>query len=113
MKSKIETFIGFAVRARKVRSGINAVSTLKRANLIVICESISDNSKKQCIKIAKNYGCPIIQINGLLENYVHKEGVKVIAVTDLNLAKAILQDENNYHFVVDAKAEAELDDRNS
>lgn len=90
-KTKAETFIGFAIRAKKFRIGANAVQTLKSANLIIACFSASENTKKQAEKIAGNFKCPLlITKEKSLEDITFKENAKVMAITDKALAKAIL-----------------------
>ena len=45
-KSKVETFIGFSVKARALVYGSDAVNRLKKAYLILLCESAAENTKK-------------------------------------------------------------------
>lgn len=90
-KTKAETFIGFAVRSGKFRTGMNSVQTLKKAFLMIVCKSASENSLKEAKKTAAKFGCPLLKTESkLLEDAVHKENVKVMAITDRALAKAVL-----------------------
>ena len=59
-KTKAETYIGFAMRAGKFRIGTNAVLTLKRMDLLIVCKSASDNTKKHAQKIAREYNGPLL-----------------------------------------------------
>jgi ribosomal protein L7Ae-like RNA K-turn-binding protein len=91
-KSKTATYIGFCVRAGKCRTGTNSICTLKKANLILLCKSASENTKKQVQKIAKKFSAPmLITKDRLLEDLIFKPTVKVMAVTDKALADAIMQ----------------------
>ena len=83
-KTKAETFIGFAIRARKSRIGVNASLTLKKANLVIVCSSASENTKKDADKLAKRFNCPV------LEEFTHRENAKVMSVCDKKLSEAIL-----------------------
>ncbi len=95
-KTKAQTFIGFAIRAKKYRIGMNAVQTLKSINLLIVCCSASENTLEQARKVANKYRCPmIITKETKLEEITHKENSKVMAVTDRSLAKAILDNCNN------------------
>ena len=90
-KGKAQTFIGFAIKARKCKIGANAVQTLKRANLIIVCSSASDNTKKQAEKFADRFHCPLITtVNFTLEQLTHRENAKVMAIADQALASAVL-----------------------
>ena len=90
-KSKAETFIGFAMRTGNFRIGANAVATLKRANLVIVCSSASENTKKEAEKLAKKFKCPLIEpTEKTLEEITHRENAKVMAIADKNLSAAIL-----------------------
>lgn len=90
-KSKAETFIGFAMRTGKFRIGANAAATLKRAQLIIVCSSASENTKKEADKLAKKFHCPIIEpIQKTLEQLTHRDNAKVMAIADKSLSQAIL-----------------------
>lgn len=88
--SRAGTFIGFSMRAGKYKIGLNAVATLKRANLIIVCSTASENTKKEGEKFAKRFRCPCITTIPPLEEFTHKENGKIMAITDKALALAIL-----------------------
>ncbi len=89
-KSKAETFIGFAVRAGKMRTGLNTLSTLKRAYLIIVCHTAAEATIESAVKYAEKYKCAAFKTSVKpLEDYIYKQGVKIAAVTDRGLAKAI------------------------
>lgn len=98
-KSKVETFIGFSIRTGKFRIGLNAVLTLKRINLLLVCKSISQNSLKKAKSIANKYGCKLlISSEKLLDEFTHKENSKIMAIADAKLANAILLNKEQ-HFI--------------
>lgn len=91
-KSKAETFIGFAIRTGKFRIGTNAVQTLKRAYLMIVCSTASQNTKEQAEKIAKKFHCQLIETaSATLEQLTHRDNAKVMAIADKNLSVAILE----------------------
>ena len=95
-KSKANTFIGFVIRARKFRIGMNAVQTLKSINLLIVCNSASDNTQAEALKVANKYHCPLIMTKeAKLEDITHRENAKIMAVADKALAKAILDNIEN------------------
>ena len=90
-KSKAQTFIGFAMRTGKFRIGANAAAPLKRAYLVIVCGTASDNTKKEAEKLARKFHCPIIEpIDKTLEEITHRENAKVMAIADKELSNAIL-----------------------
>ena len=105
-RSKIETFIGFSIRAGKYRLGVNAVATLKSAELLIMCHTASENTVKDVLKLSKKLKAEVIVYNsGLLEDLTKKEHCKLMAVTDKSLAKAIIDnlDENFTKYRVEEK----------
>ncbi len=95
-KSKAQTFIGFAIRAKKYRIGMNAVQTLKRIDLMIVCHTASQNTLKLAQKVANRYGCQLlITKDKTLEEITHKENAKVMAIDDKALSKAILENREN------------------
>ena len=95
-KSKAETFIGFAIRTGKFRIGLNACATLKKASLMIVCNSASENTVKDAVKLAKKFGCPIITpVQKKLEDITYRENAKVMAIADKDLSKAIIDNSKN------------------
>ena len=89
--SKVQTYIGFAMRTGKFRIGANAAATLKRAELVIVCKSASDNTKKEADKLARKFHCPILETKeNTLEEITHRENAKVMAIADKSLSLAIL-----------------------
>ena len=90
-KSKAETFIGFAMRTGNFRIGANAAATLKRASLMIVCSTASENTKKDAEKLARKFKCPLIEPQvKTLEEITHRENAKVMAIADKKLSEAIL-----------------------
>lgn len=90
MGDKISTYIGFCLRARKITLGSGSIDLLKKGvYLVLVCSSASENTFKLAVKYKNRFKCPLIVCKVGLENVVHREGCKVAAVRDIQLAKAI------------------------
>ena len=91
-KSKIETYLGFCVRARKIEFGADGIETLKKGVFLIVCDqSISPNSFKTIEKAQEKFSCPLlITPQDTLGALLHKPAVKAVAIKDKNLALAIL-----------------------
>ena len=89
-RSKTQSYLGFAIKSGNLRSGVNAISTLKRADALILCATASPNTVKDAEKLSAKFGCPLIVSNIAVEQLIGKENCKLLAVTDANLAKAIL-----------------------
>lgn len=91
-RSKIESYVGFAMRAGKCRCGMNSVASLKVAHVLLLCATASGNTAKEAAKLAGKFRCKLVLCKGAaLETLTHREGCKVAAVTDRSLARAILE----------------------
>ncbi len=78
------------MRTGKYRIGQNAVMTLKRINLLLVCKSISENSLAKAKKTARDYKCKLLITNNqTLEELTHRENSKVMAIYESKLAKEI------------------------
>ncbi len=92
-RSKIETYLGFCVRARKIVFGIDEIEKQKRGVFLIICDgTLGQNSLKVAQKAKETLNCPlIITKNGRLGELLHRPTVKSVAIKDNHLASAILQ----------------------
>ncbi len=90
-KTKAFTFIGFAIKARKVKMGVNAVKTLKKAELLIVCSTATENTLKESVSLSKKLNSKLLVLNEVkLEEVVFKENCKLIAILDKALSKAII-----------------------
>lgn len=91
--SKPLTYLCFALKANKLRTGINAINTLKGGvYLVILSKDGEKNAVKEAKKIAAKFNCPIVQTQSVtLAEFTGKENCKVAAVTEENLAKAITE----------------------
>ena len=92
MNNKIETYIGFCVRSRKIIFGVEMIERQKKGVYLLIADgAIGKNSLKSMVNAQTNFSCPFLMTDeGALSASVHRPAVKAVAITDQNLAKAIL-----------------------
>ena len=99
-RSKAETYLGFARKSGNLRSGVNAIATLKKVHLLIVCETASENTVKEAAKLAARFNCPLMKTGVPAEKIAGKENCKLLAVTDGNLAKAITEcSDDNFTFI--------------
>ena len=91
-KSKIETYLGFCIRSRKIIFGAEMIEKQKKGvYLLVIDGGIGKNSLKSIQKAQETLYCPLYSTDeGVLGEWVHRPAVKAAAITDKHLASAIL-----------------------
>ena len=91
-KNKIETYLGFCIRARKIIFGVEMIERQKKGIKLLIADgAIGKNSLKSMVNAQAKFACPFLMTDeGALSAAVHRPAVKAVAITDQNLAKAIL-----------------------
>ena len=89
---KIESYLGFALRAGRLALGLNTIETIKKGVYCMLLEeAAAKNSQKQARKLRARLDCPLIVIKDL-GALVKREGCKVVALQDESLAGAILSE---------------------
>lgn len=89
---KIESYLGFAIKAGKAALGLNTIETIKKGvYCILLEEAAAKNSQKQARKLSARFACPLVVIGGL-GALVKREGCKVVALQEQSLAGAILSE---------------------
>ena len=92
MNSKMETYLGFCIRARKAIFGVDDIEAQKRGVKVIVCDgALAENSLKTIHKAKERFHCPVFLTE---ENYLgellHRPAVKAVAVKDEHLAAAII-----------------------
>ena len=92
MTSKIETYLGFCIRARKAIFGADDIETQKKGVKVIVCDNaLAENSFKKIYKAKERFHCPVlITETGVLGELLHKPAVKAVGVKDEHLAAAII-----------------------
>lgn len=91
-KNKIETYLGFCIRARKIAFGVDTIETQKKGVFLIVCDQeMSPNSLKTLQAKREQLSCPLLMTPpNTLGALLHKPAVKAVAIKDKNLALAIL-----------------------
>ena len=90
-QSRIETFIGFSIKAGKISLGSGAIDTLKGGVfLLIVSADAAKNTQKLAIKYKNRFHCPLLICKSEFERIVNKPDCKLAAIRDRQLAKAII-----------------------
>lgn len=92
MKSKVETYLGFCVRSRKIAFGAEEAEQQKKDVFLLLFDETLGKSSRKCIDRAKEkFGCmAFVCETGALGELLHRPAVKAVAIKDKNLAMAIV-----------------------
>lgn len=90
MNSKIETYIGFAIKKGSVVFGVDNIKYYrKKMYLLLYVESLSQNSLDVLKLTSERVGCPLSQIQDY--ETLQRKNCKALAICDKSLANAILE----------------------
>ena len=95
IKSKVETYLGFCVRAGKIVFGTTEIERKRKGVYLLLADGgIGKNSLKIMANTQDRLQCPLYltKETDALGEYLHKPAVKAVAITDKHLASAILAD---------------------
>lgn len=88
--SKIDGYLGFAVKSGKILYGIDNIEvSKKRKYLLVLCPTAGSNLVKNAKFYSEKYEIPLVTVDSPLENIIYKTNCKIIALLDANMAKAV------------------------
>lgn len=89
---KIISYIGFAARANKIVFGTDRILVRPRVPVIVLSGNAAENTTKKISSYAEKSKSPVVILeNVTLEEILKKNNCKVVAVTDRELANAIIE----------------------
>ncbi len=101
---KIESYIGFCIRARKIFYGSGAISTLRGGAELIICDnSAAKNTKRMVKKFQNRFNCTVMYCISGFERAVNKEGCKIVALRDKSLAEAIISSADENYKIADER----------
>ena len=93
MNSKIETYVGFAIRKGSVVFGCDSIKTYrKKIWALLYTPSLSDNSLSVLKEVAARLNRPLVCIPEM--ETLSKKNCKALAICDKSLANAILENLN-------------------
>ncbi len=86
---RIRSFVGFAVKAKKVKIGVDNIIAAKYAPFCVLYDNkLSDNSKKKLLNKCANTFTALIDMESIYPN----KNCLAIGVCERNLAEAIIKE---------------------
>ena len=97
MRSKLASYMGFAVKSRNLVMGFNTcvlAMNKKKIKLLIIAKDISENSGKKIEKEAKKHQVPyrIYGTTDELSEMAGTGGRSIFGITDDNFAEVILKE---------------------
>ncbi|HHW89736.1 MAG TPA: hypothetical protein GX745_02390 [Clostridiales bacterium] len=108
-KNKIDTYIRFAIKSRKIIHGLDKIKLrTKQIKIIIADKTLSDNSLEKTKILSDRFRIPLILSEDDLNHILNTINCKIIGITDESLSKAILDNLGNGYYL----AEGELNGRN-
>ena len=90
--NKIVSYIGFAIKSKKLLTGQTHLKhTKENLQLILVSSDATENLKNLAKNLAVKHSCTYIITNVPLEQLTNIPNIKIVAITDENLSKAIIK----------------------
>ncbi len=90
--NKVQTYLGFAIKARKIVFGADDILKAKRQKVILASKNLSEASLQKIETFANTKNIPLIIVdNQTFLSVFGEKNIKVIAITDEGLASAIIK----------------------
>ena len=88
---RINSYIGFAIKSNHIIKGIDDLTkTRKKVSLILVSNELKGNSKDKVQQLSNSKNIPLKEIENQIFIDLNLIGVKILGITDPNLAKAII-----------------------
>lgn len=103
-QDKVTALVGFAIKAGKIIFGTDAIErSHRKKGLIIACKTLSEGSLEKLVRQSGGTTVILSRVTPVSE-LTHKNGCKVIAVTDKQMSDAILKNINgNYQILTEVK----------
>jgi len=90
--NKIKTYVGFAIRSRKIIFGYDNIVTYKKTqNLILVSSTVNEKVKGKINSFAENKNIKIVNLQGItVEELTDRDNSKIISIIDESLSNAII-----------------------
>ena len=94
--SKIKTYIGFAIKSRKIKFGVDDILKLKNAGIIIVSDSLAESGMKKLENFANKKSIELIKLTEVdFLELIQNISIKATAILDENLAEAIKKNLTN------------------
>ena len=91
--NKIRSYVGFAIKSKSILMGQSQIKYYKKELfLILLSNDASENLINLASNVAKRHNCQVLQLNVKLEEITNTENVKIIGITNDNLANGIISE---------------------
>lgn len=93
---KIITYIGFAIKSRKIKYGVDDILKLKKASLILVSETLTSSGMNKLNNYVNRTKTDMILLKGDdFSEIITSPSIKVAAILDDNIAEAIKKNLTN------------------
>ena len=95
--SKIKAYIGFSIKSRSIKYGVDDILKTKGESLILFSDSLATSSLEKLKNFASQKKCEVFEFSSddFKMLFDGNESVKAVAVLDKNLAIAIKKNMTN------------------
>lgn len=93
--NKFEAYIGFSIKSGNILFGSDKIlESRKRLSIVIFDETTNVKIVNKLLTYSENMKCTLIKSKILLKDLTKRDNVKVVALSDKNLASAIIKNCN-------------------
>ncbi len=91
---KVVSILGFAMKSGKVLYGCDSIERYhKQKYLMILCDSLAENAREKILR--SQVGVPTVIVRQTtVADITHRPGCKAVAITDKQMAQAMLNNMN-------------------
>jgi hypothetical protein len=94
--NKVKPYIGFAIKSRSIKFGVDDICKIKKSELILVSDSLQESSMKKILAFSVKNHIELLKLSlDDFENLLDNKSVKAFAILDKNLAIAIKKEFND------------------
>ena len=95
--NKIKSYLGLSRKSNSVVIGQDRLKEYsKKVFVLVISPTATKNLKDLALRLKSKFNCPLIETKENLEDIISMVGCKIVGLTMESLAKAVLEQNNDY-----------------
>ncbi|HEY8444053.1 MAG TPA: hypothetical protein VIL24_04570 [Clostridia bacterium] len=103
-KKKIDTYIRFAIKSRSIIYGIdNIKARIRQIKVIIADNTLAENSLDKARLLCSRNNIPLVLSEEELNKILNTNNCKIIGITNINMAQAIVDNVGEGYFLAEGK----------
>lgn len=94
--NKAKSYLGFAIKSRAIKFGVDDIIKMKSAKLIIVSDELKESSEKKVLSYSQKNNIELLKLTlDDFQKLLDNNNIKAVAITDENLAAQIKKNLTN------------------